>query len=235
MTRGSGSRSVTRNVYAQQASGLCTFRWKIFCCEGTANFLHIPKTGGTWFRELVHATGPNNHVYHLDNIDSNIMFILRDPIERFLSALRHVFQHHNGQELGSLTIDNCITEYRNHSHPNHHFFDTLSDTWLADFKQHEHKIMRVFDFSSLKDSVLQMMPYLEEEPIINTPLNVTNNNFIGIGPSFISDDNLKWMQDRFKKDIELYSYIRQQPYFARCKCGVIHASDSTCFIEGCKC
>jgi len=235
MTRGSGSRSVTRNVYAQQASGLCTFRWKIFCCEGTANFLHIPKTGGTWFRELVHATGPNNHVYHLDNIDSNIMFILRDPIERFLSALRHVFQHHNGQELGSLTIDDCIKEYRKHGHPNHHFFDTISDTWLADFKQHEHKIMRVFDFSSLKDSVLQMMPYLEEEPIINTPLNVTNNNFIGIGPSTINDDNLNWMQNKFKKDIELYSYIKQQPYFSRCKCGVIHASDSTCFIEGCKC
>ena len=78
-------------MIAQQATGLCTFKWKIFCCEGTANFLHIPKTGGTWCRELVQATGPNNHAHSIETIDKDVVFILRDPIERFLSALRHVF------------------------------------------------------------------------------------------------------------------------------------------------
>ena len=54
-------------------------------------YLHVPKTGGTCLQNVVKVLGYNcfevkNLVYTLDMITTNVLFVVRDPLERFCSG-----------------------------------------------------------------------------------------------------------------------------------------------------
>jgi hypothetical protein len=180
------------------------------------DFVHIPKTGGTWFRQFIKNNSEYNiqtKIFHIAKVYDSVnpvLFSVRDPIDRFLSATRmrwlnvrfddirnHVdyFIENNEQEMTALYQP--ITLY-------------LGD--IDTYKEHEHNIAHVFDFHSLAKSVTSVFP--EANSIAQTKINNTEQSpYYNIRENQLSSAQVDWLKDFFSEDYKLYEYIQSRPYY----------------------
>lgn len=93
-------------------------------------FIHIPKNAGTSIREIIENTREIEYAYHSTDVfalgpEQETIVVLREPIDRFCSAVRHAVQKYPHEvhvktlielELASPNVVAEILSQQNHIH-----------------------------------------------------------------------------------------------------------------------
>lgn len=202
------------------------------------NFIHIPKNGGTSIKYLNNS----NIIYnpHKSNVfDKNLneqLVILRDPIDRFQSAVRYALQKRPRNKLRGKLIDNKIDTpekwvniLRNRDKKN---LKLVEDEILNKDETDIHKIGKnylkykytytpqshwinnpkhVILFENLEDELYQFCKFknIKIKEIKKKNKTIKNNN------DKLSEESINFLKSMYKKDIELYNKYKNTNIYDR--------------------
>jgi len=205
----------------------------------TVNFLHIPKTGGTAIKHVLKNKNKNynillkTHDYTLvDVVNSNSygIFILRDPIERFISAFNSRLR--KGQPRYNTTWTAFEEKlYNTYNTPN----DLAENLYVNKFNFNLiNRLQQRIHFKNLSywlnciDYVINNKEHILYVGFLDT-LNEDFNNIIKIlkldsnlklptddinshktpnkYSKYLSDDAIKNLQILYKEDLEFYTFF----------------------------
>ena len=202
------------------------------------NFIHIPKNGGTSISYLNNS----NIIYnpHKTNVfDRNLneqLVILRDPIDRFQSAVRYALQKWSSSKHIKKLIDNKIDTpeiwiniLRNRDVKN---LKLVEDEILNKDETDIHKIGKyylkykytytpqshwinnpkyVILFENLEDELYQFCKFknIKIKEIKSKNKTIRNNN------DKLSEESISFLKSVYKKDIELYNKYKNTNIYDR--------------------
>ena len=207
---------------------LLRYKEKFYSSE-FINFIHIPKNAGTSINNLCndrfiyngHETDVNNQ-----NI-KNQLIILRNPLERFISAVKYCLENSSinsvkqKQTVESLLKNNIntpnkfITIWKNKNHPHHKILMSEILNIHSAHKLGNKKLKYKWIYTPQKEwfnkpKYILIMDNLDEElkyisNKLNIPYNLRNINTTSKSKSYISPENLKWINNFYKEDWILYN------------------------------
>ena len=181
-------------------------------------FVHIPKTGGMWFRKFVELNPQYNiettgfHGARLFDATHPAIFCLRDPIDRFLSGLRMRWLDHRHDDIVHQVDYFLANKERETSALNLPMTRYIGD--METYKQHEHNIAVVFDFENYPYCVYDYFTDANrdiENIVINDTARSVNYNKTKYD---LRSDQLTELNSIYADDIELYEYIKTRSYYA---------------------
>lgn len=183
-------------------------------------FIHLPKTGGMWFRHCVFASenpqfkfvdiAGGLHGQTMENATTQIVFILRHPLDRFLSGVRFNNNAHDDADMHSRIERIMASDIAQDM-----IYRPLTQFQLKDFAAYEHKIAAVFDHDTLTDAVTKFIPPVSQCAEYKNKINHTQSQYVQYNANLLKPEHAQWINTVYAQDIELYNYIKQQPYYIK--------------------
>jgi hypothetical protein len=180
------------------------------------DFVHIPKTGGLWFKDFIRSHPELNirekgfHGAKLYDSEYPVLFAVRDPIDRFLSATRMRWLNFRLDDIVNhidYFIENAENEMTALYQPVTKY---LGD--IETFKQHESNIAHAFDFHSLGTSVSEVFPTARAHA--NVVINHTEDSpYYSVRENNLSEYHTDFIKQFYAEDYKLIEYIRSRPYY----------------------
>lgn len=186
------------------------------------NFIHIPKNGGSSIKKI--CGGKLNYYSHnIDVFENNIpnqFIVIRNPIERFISAVYYCLEvwskEKHVQELIKNKIDTPEKWIQIWSNPNHAKFNILMDEMLNK-KLKIGKKKPKYKYTYCKQSewinnpkyIILMDNFKEELKIIYNKLGIkkkifNNNTTEKKNNTELSEKSINFLKEFYKEDFELY-------------------------------
>jgi len=198
------------------------------------DFIHVPKNGGTTIKTLVNTQGPEFFIrYHGHEtgpvgLGGDQLIILRDPIDRFCSAVRYAL---NTWQVDA-GVDNpsdfaLAMQDANHQHHNkvmsevrnteHRVGDELLE-WKWTYSRQQlwyHEGQRVMLFEHLEEDMgLLFRSHGLQRPELPHE-NATNPEPCQPNDQELSDDARQCLEEIYRLDIQLYEEYRNMDPNAR--------------------
>lgn len=198
------------------------------------NFLHIPKNGGSTIEKYMKKKINKNYTFifnhhHRPNHLENSFIILRNPMERFTSAVFYAIDYwgHGPQikfliDNGYNTPEKWIQLWKNPSHPHHKY---LLDEILNKSKLHKvgSKILEYkFTYSpqaewinnptyiifleNYKEEMEYFLKHTRFEIDLNSKTNTKKQNI----KFQYSKESLDFLKEFYKEDFILYEYYKKK-------------------------
>lgn len=188
----------------------------------TINFIHIPKNGGTSLKKICRG----NIKYHAHNVNVfnknliNQLVVIRNPIDRFISAVYYALEKYGNEgqvryliNNGINTPDKLLDIWRDKDHPEYNKLmkEMLNVSHKIGGKTPKYKWTYTpqsewFNepkYVVLMENLEEEIEYLEKQLGLDlTKLPKTNST--KKKDCEISDINLEFLKEMYKKDFEIY-------------------------------
>lgn len=195
------------------------------------NFIHIPKNAGSSIRELCNNklkyNGHSTNVF--DPTLNNQLIILRNPVERFISAVKYCLENSaiNSSKQNKTvklllknninTPDKFITIWKNKNHPQHKIL--MEEIYNKSHKIGNKTIKYKWTYTPQakwfnNPKYILIMDNLDEElkyicNTLNMSYNLKKKNTTSKQETHISKENLEWINNFYKDDWILYNKYKQ--------------------------
>ncbi len=170
------------------------------------HIIHIPKTGGTSIN-VITLRRPGEWKYDGHNValrditEGSVVFSIRDPFSRFLSAVKYL-THLKRQTRGS------VNEYIEKSKLRENLLFQPMANWLgtlSEYKQQEHLVEAAIETRCIG-------PFFAAAGYqVHHKLD-SKEHYIEIDET-IKEENLLWFKSTYVEDYFLYDYIKTRPYY----------------------
>lgn len=174
-------------------------------------FIHIPKSAGSSVRAMTLGNPDWDYASHRRKLSDpdvdTAVFTLRDPIQRFLSAAKHLTSARTKRDMESYGNAEDFVEKLKSNSLDHIIFKPMSH-WLGtleQYQQHEHRVASVIDIDSVDDyfTALGVTPQRKRS---------AEDYQIDFDDT-LSAASVEWLESYYAEDRALYEYIKTRPYY----------------------
>jgi hypothetical protein len=197
------------------------------------SFIHIPKNGGSSIAKIVKKNQNNPLKYYFHSVDPfkldkkrPNLYILRDPIDRFCSAVNYALQKWGHQgcvkeciENGINTPEKFIQCYKDKNNPYHHLVKDEIEN-IKGIHNIGKKILFYkwtynpqIDWIREKNSIFVLFENMNEElqyifRKINLNVVISKENSTKKKDNYLSQDSIDFLHELYKKDFVFINKIK---------------------------